>query len=313
MNSRYFWHGAAIVACGILCLLAMRANAQVERATVSHGAAAAAEIKAAAAKPTPRASDGHPDLAGYWDFPQPSVSEHIKDGVVYASPFIPGGNAPGQMQGDPNPPPYKPELLAKVKELAATQTHADPAFHCKPLGVPRVGPPRQVMQTPKLVAFFYQVDIGEGDQSGIGVRLIPTDGRPHRTDVDPMYFGDSVGHWEGDTLVVDVTHLTDDTWLGISGYFHSAKLHVIERYTRKGNTLTYEATVEDPMVLTKPWTMTPQTVRLEEGMVVEQPACEERDEHTTHHVDHPLEFFDCLLYTSPSPRDLSTSRMPSSA
>jgi hypothetical protein len=286
MNPGFCWRRWAIAGCGILCLLAVSARAQVERATVSHGAGAAAEIKAAAAKPTPRTSDGHPDLSGYWDFPQPSVSEHTKDGVIYASPFIPGGNAPGQMQGDPNPPPYKPELLAKVKQLEKNQTHADPAFHCKPLGVPRVGPPRQVIQTAKLVAFFYQVDIGEGDQSGIGVRLIPTDGRAHRKDVDPMYFGDSVGHWEGDTLVVDVNHLTEDTWLGISGYFHSSALQVIERYTRKGDTLIYEATVEDPMVLTKPWIMTPQTVRLEEGMVVEQPPCEERDEQHLVNDDH---------------------------
>jgi hypothetical protein len=63
-------------------------------------------------------------------------------------------------------------------------------------------------------------------------------------------------------------------------------MHVIERYTRKGNTLTYEATVEDPTVLTKPWTVTPQTVRLEEGMVVEQPPCEERDEQHLVNDDH---------------------------
>ncbi len=280
------WHGAGLLSCGILCLAAANATAQVERATVSHGAAAEAAIKAAAAKPTPRASDGHPDLTGYWDFPQPSVDEHTRDGVTYASPFLPGANAVGQMTWDANPPPYKPELLAKVQELARTQTHSDPAYHCKPLGVPRVGPPRQIIQTPKLLAFFYQVDIGEGDQSGIGVRLIPTDGRPHRKDVDPMYFGDSIGHWEGDSLVVDVTQLTEDTWLGISGYFHSAALHVLERYTRKGNALTYEATVEDPQVLTKPWIMTPQTVMLEDGMVVEQPPCEERDEQHLVNDDH---------------------------
>jgi hypothetical protein len=285
MNRR-FWLYAGVPACGVLCLIATSAMAQVERATVSHGAAAEAQIEAAAAKPTPRAADGHPDLTGYWDFPQPGVTEHLKDGVIYASPFIPGANAPGQMAGDSNPPPYKPELLAKVQELAKTQTHSDPAYHCKPLGVPRVGPPRQIIQTPKLLAFFYQVDIGEGDQSGIGVRLIPTDGRPHRKDVDPMYFGDSIGHWEGDSLIVDVTQLTDDTWLGISGYFHSAALHVVERYTRKGNTLTYEATVEDPQVLTKPWIMTPQTVMLEDGMVVEQPPCEERDEQHLVNDDH---------------------------
>jgi hypothetical protein len=284
--NRKFWRQAGLAACGIVFLIAANAGAQVERATVSHGPAAEAAIKAAAAKPTPRAADGHPDLTGYWDFPQPAVSQHTKDGVIYASPFIPGANAPGQMVGDPNPPPYKPELVAKVKELEKNQTHADPAYHCKPLGVPRVGPPRQIVQTPKLLVFFYQVDIGEGDQSGIGVRLIPTDGRPHRKDVDPMYFGDSIGHWDGDSLIVDVTQLTEDTWLGISGYFHSAALHVIERYTRKGNTLTYEATVEDPQVLTKPWVMTPQTVMLEDGMVVEQPPCEERDEQHLVNDDH---------------------------
>lgn len=286
MKSLAYRRWSVLAACGTLCLTGALARAQVDRATVSHGAVAATAIKAAAAKPTPRASDGHPDLSGYWDFPQPSVNEHTRDGVTYASPFLPGANAVGQMVGDPNPPPYKPELLPKVKELAKNQTHADPAFHCKPLGVPRVGPPRQIVQTPKLLAFFYQVDIGEGDQSGIGVRLVPTDGRPHRKDVDPMYFGDSVGHWEGDALIVDVTQLTDDTWLGISGYFHSAALHVIERYTRKGNTLTYEATVEDPEVLTKPWIMTPQTVVLEGGMVVEQPPCEERDEQHLVNDDH---------------------------
>ena len=186
MNSRSFWQRATIVGSSFLGLFIVRAGAQVDRATVSHGPAAAAEIKAAAAKPKPRASDGHPDLTGYWDFPQPGLNEHTQNGVVYATPFLPGQNAVGQMVGDPNPPPYRAELLAKVKELAKNQTHADPAFHCKPLGVPRVGPPRQVIQTPKLVALFYQVDIGEGDQSGIGVRLIPTDGRPHRKDVDPM-------------------------------------------------------------------------------------------------------------------------------
>jgi len=156
-----------------------------------------------------------------------------------------------------------------------------------------VGPPRQIVQTPKLLVLFYQVDIGEGDSQGVGVRLIPVDGRAHRTDVDPMYFGDSVGHWDGDTLVVDVTHLTDDSWLGIGGYFHSTSLHVTERYTRKGDTLTYEATVEDPAVLTRAWVMTPQTVPLEDvnGMVVEQPPCEERDEsHLTDKEHHTRDF-----------------------
>ena len=124
MNSPSFWQRATIWGCGILCLLAVPASAQVDRATVSHGAEAAAAIKAAAAKPTPRSSDGHPDLTGYWDFPQPSVSAHTQNGVTYASPFLPGANAVGQQEGDPNPPPYKPQLLAKVKELAKEEPPA---------------------------------------------------------------------------------------------------------------------------------------------------------------------------------------------
>lgn len=254
-------------------------------------------MKTAADKPTPRASDGHPDLSGFWNLPELPASAHVVNGVTYVQTIPGASGAPrgGQpaAKADPNPPPYKPELMAKVQMLEENETKYDPAFHCKPLGVPRVGPPRQIVQTPKLLVFFYQVDIGEGDAQGVGVRLIPVDGRAHRTDVDPMYFGDSVGHWDGDTLVVDVTHLTDDSWLGIGGYFHSTAAHVTERYTRKGDTLTYEATVEDPNVLTRPWVMTPQTVPLEDanGMVVEQPPCEERDEsHLTDKEHHTRDF-----------------------
>ena len=93
-------------------------------------------------------------------------------------------------------------------------------------------------------------------------RVIPTDGRPHRADADPSYMGDSIGRFEGDTLVVDVTNFNDDTWLGSDGYFHTEKMHVVERLTRKGDVLTYSATVEDPDVLAKPWTTTPRRLKL---------------------------------------------------
>ena len=137
------------------------------------------------------------------------------------------------------------------------------------------------MQTPKLTVILYQIDAGDGDQPG-SYRLVPTNGRPHRTDVDPSYFGDSVGHWEGDTLVIDVTHFNDDTWLaaipgqGGSGYFHTEALHVVERLTRIGDTLRWEATVEDPNVLTRPWKVSPRTVILTSTMLYEEPICEDR-------------------------------------
>jgi hypothetical protein len=294
MKSLFLGYGiaaAVVVWCG--------APTRMVAQSRSDPAAAAAALKAAAAKPTPRAADGHPDLNGYWNFPEFDVDAHRdSNGTIYIDvPPAKGGTLPKldaslneqlQHQADPNPPPYKPEALAKVKELASDTVHTDPAFRCKPLGVPRAGAPRQIVQTPKLTVILYQIDAGDGDQPG-SYRLIPTDGRPHRTDVDPSYFGDSIGHWEGDTLVIDVTHFNDDTWLaaipgqGGSGYFHSEALHVVERLTRVGDTLRWEATVEDPNVLTKPWKMTPRTEILVDGMIYEQPICEERE--TPHMVN----------------------------
>ena len=260
-------------------------SSQIGRVT---GAVADKMIKEAEAKPTPRGADGHPDLNGFWNYTQLPQSAHVDaNGNLHID--VPpsnggtGGTIPTTLQPrrpDPNAPPYKPELLAKVKELGDHEVDTDPSFHCVPLGIPRAGPPRQIVQTPKLAVFLYQVDAGIGDQPG-SYRLVPTDGRPHRTDVDPSYFGDSIGHWEGDTLVVDVTQLTDETWLaggdGGSGYFHSDALHVVERFTRKGNALEWEATVEDPKVLTKPWKVPPETLVLTDDMVYEQPICEERE------------------------------------
>ena len=172
----------------------------------------------------------------------------------------------------PNKPEYKPDLLAKVKELSDKQGILDPAFYCKPQGVPRMGPPSQIVQTPGQVVFLYGA-------SNL-FRIIPTDGRPHRADADPSYMGDSIGRFEGDTLVVDVTNFNDDTWLASDGYFHSEKMHVVERLTRSGDVLTYTVTVEDPLVLAKPWTRGPANMKLTTNpadALLEGPPCVEHD------------------------------------
>jgi hypothetical protein len=256
---------------------AAQASSQIGRTT---GATADAMIKEAESKPTPHGADGHPDLNGFWNYTQMPKNSHVdaKGDIHIGVPKIPVTLQPRRT--DPNPPPYKPELLDKVKSLGEHEVDEDPAFHCIPLGIPRAGPPRQIVQTAKVSIFLYQIDAGIGDQPG-SYRLIPMDGRKHRDDVDPSYFGDSVGHWEGDTLVVDATEFNDQTWLAGgddgSGYFHSDQMHVVERYTRKGNTLRWEATVQDPKVLTKPWQVTPETLVLADDMVYEQPICEERE------------------------------------
>ena len=92
-------------------------------------------------------------------------------------------------------------------------------------------------------------------------RIIPTDGHPHRTaeetiGLSPSYMGDSIGRWEGDTLVVDTTDFNADIWLGIDGWLTTPKLHVIERLRRvDAHTILYRATVDDPATYIKPWTL----------------------------------------------------------
>jgi hypothetical protein len=182
----------------------------------------------------------------------------------------------------PNKPEYKPELLEKVKYLSDRQDILDPAFYCKPQGVPRMGPPTQIVQTPGQVVLLYGA-------SNL-FRVIPTDGRPHRADADPSYMGDSIGRFEGgDTLVIDVTNFNDDTWLGSDGYFHSEKMHVVERLTRKGDVLTYTVTVEDPLVLARPWTRGPANMKLSTNKadaLLEAPPCVEHDAPHIVTLDH---------------------------
>jgi hypothetical protein len=225
-------------------------------------AKADARMKDALAKPTPHTADGHPDLNGIWVAPgglAVIISPDGKDRKVLFGPFPNGKPAPVVPPMPPNQPKYKSELQAKVQALWIDQTHKDPtAYKCGEPGVPRMGVPNQIVQTPGQVVLLYQ----QGRAGGIPgntFRVIPMDGRPHRTDVDPSPIGDSIGHWEGDTLVIDVTRLDDSTWLSQYGTFHSDAMHVIERLKRKGDTLEYTATVEDPAVLTEPWTTTPVT------------------------------------------------------
>ena len=181
---------------------------------------------------------------------------------------------------DPNQPPYKPELIAKVEDLAKNESKVDTAFFCKPGGVPRIGPPHAIVQAPGMpIVFLYEVIAGNT------FRLVPTDGRGHTENLEGLYYGDSIGRWEGDTLVVETTGFNDETWIGIYGWFHSTKMRVTERLSRVGDTLRYQATVDDPDVFTRPWTMNAWTsVRTTKELLLENPPCVESD------IDHVTSF-----------------------
>jgi hypothetical protein len=251
----------------------------------------AAAAKAAPVKPTPRTADGHPDLNGVWSgvggISSFFRSEKKEDGSIQ----IKGGDqfyiftnkrpdGPPRPAAAQNVPSYKPEFAEKVKTLNDNESKLDQVFYCGKPGVPRQGPPRKIMQTPKEVVFLYE------DMSGDGYRVIPTDGRPHRADASPSYNGDSVGHWEGDTLVIEATNFVEDTWFGENGYFHSDAMRVIERLTRQGDAILYEVTVDDPKVLTQPWTMNPRKIQVTDEQLEESPRCVEQDGKRLLNSDH---------------------------
>jgi hypothetical protein len=249
-----------------------------------------------APKPTPRTADGHPDLNGIWGTGGQAPSNTVQKGNTQIVVFQLEGADPfdgkdlfaaldkrgvERKANAPNKPPYKPELQAKLKEASDLQARLDPAFYCKPEGVPRMGAPGQIVQTPGQVVFLY-----EGRNT---FRVIPTDGRPHRDDVDPSWMGDSIGRWEDDTLVVDVTNFTDESWLDADGWFHSDKMHVVERLRREGDMLSYSVTVEDPVNFTGPWQMTPRRLRLltdRADALMESPPCVERSSPNMVTNDH---------------------------
>jgi hypothetical protein len=179
----------------------------------------------------------------------------------------------------PSRPLYKPEHWDKVQQLDMWTNKEDPVMTCQPLGIPRQGPPRRIVQTANDIIFFYtQYADGGGGQGEY--RIIPTDGRKHdpAKAIEAKYYGYTVGRWEGDTLVLDSISFVDSTWLARGGFFHSDQMRVVERLTRQGDEIKYEVTVEDPEVLVEPWVMTPKTMRIstnpDAGLLPERGNCE---------------------------------------
>ena len=203
---------------------------------------AAAQGQAAA---IPRTADGKPDLSGIWQV-LTTAAWDIQDHA--ASLGVPAGQ--GVVEG--NEIPYQPAALAKKRENFANRATADPETKCYEPGVPRITYmpyPFQIVQTPTYLAILYEYNHV--------TRHIYVDGTPHpRGPIDNWLMGDSRARWEGNTLVVDVIHFTNQTWLDRAGNFHSDALHVVERYTPTDRDhIQYEVTLEDPKVFTRPWKM----------------------------------------------------------
>ena len=291
MKSRHLPHriGVSLLLAGTL-IASAPAGSRLE----------AQQQAANAAVPTPRLPDGRPDFTGIWGgggggagfaaenpadadkvvallrarAPELDRAAPVGTDANYAHAIVNFERDSGMMQRmDPNRPLYKPEHWEKVQELDLDGNAQDPAFKCLPEGVPRMGPPDKIIQTPTEMIFLYGLRM---------TRIVYIDGRP----IPPveewvgLWNGRSYGHWEGDELVIETVDFNDETWLAWPGWFHSVDMKVTERMRRQGNTMTWQATVEDPVVLQKPWVMNPRTIRLNpnpKAEIEEDLPCIERD------------------------------------
>jgi len=236
---------------------------------------------------------GKPDFSGIWETnntanwdllthkARPMVAQPglLPNSVVLAAPVVALGSigwAPGGLgvvEGDEIP--YKPWAAARKKENFEHWLDRDPEIKCFQPGVPRamyMPYPFQIIQSATKIMMVFEYANAE--------RTI------HLNKMEPYpnvaYMGYSVGRWEGDTLVVDVTDLTDATWFDRSGDFHSDALHVVERFTPMGqNAIRYEATIEDPQVFTRTWKISmPIYRRLEQNAELSDFRCVEMVEET---------------------------------
>ena len=236
-------------------------------------AAEAAKNPGAASRPTPRMADGHPDLNGVWHhFFGIGTIEKVGENFVVGGAFSPQSAAALRHSAGRSQAGVQTRVRGQgeITQRQSGEGRSDAALRAA--GRPAPGTPAPDRAHAQQAIFLY------ADNTGNQWRVIPLDGRPHGTDPETAatYNGDSVGRWEGDTLVVDVTRLTDETWLGDNGLFHSRKLHVTERLRRAGDTIQYQVTAEDPEVLQKPWTLS-RTLTLQPDALEEAAPCVDKD------------------------------------
>jgi hypothetical protein len=221
-------------------------------------------------------ADSHPDLSGVWSTvprgplppdqhgPRETVAPEVDHGDLFGFrhsvyPMQPWAAEKFDYNRDPTNPFY------------AGRTELNPSLQCMPQG-PTVlwlgGSPFEIIQSPKRVLIVFE--------SNHEIRQIWTDGRQHPKDFGHNWMGHSIGHWEGDTLVIDTIGLNDLTWLDYAGHVHSDQLHLIEKLTRAGDRMTLNITFDDPKAFTEPWSARMFYMSRPNWELEEQVACEDR-------------------------------------
>jgi len=249
----------------IPCLLIASIAAGQTNTTQAKPAPAPAKVA-----PTPRTADGKPDLTGVY---QASPRRGGWDAEAPGDePGVPAERRPIAVTTGPQEPiPFRPEARARAQDILNRRSIDDPTGHCLFVASPRITVvglfPIQFVQTPTQMIILYEY-LSE-------YRVIPIGGK-HPDGLSPSFIGDSVGHWDGNTFVVDVVGFKPGGWL-TGGLVTSDALHLVERYTRVDkDQINYEVTIEDPKVLTKPFTQR-STLMLREGARLREYSCAENN------------------------------------
>ena len=191
--------------------------------------------------PPPRAPDGKPDLSGVWIRREGETAPPLSNEFAYSLSWFMPKNAEV---------PLQPAAAAIFKQRAARDGGGRPSEHCLPHGVPGAmlpPTPFKIVQIPGLTLILYE--------SWLDFRQIFTDGRKHPAEMNPTWYGYSVGKWTGDTFVVETVGFNEESWLDGLGLPHSGELRVTERFQRlSAGHLHMEGTVDDPKMYTRPWT-----------------------------------------------------------
>jgi hypothetical protein len=272
------WYTIAEVRKAVIVCLFMSSLALAQKPLAKDPGAFDPEAPAAAparraalppAGPVPHLPDGRPDFGGKgaW-FPgfSGNIAETKWKGVKSADKQV--------------EVPFLPWALDLFNERVENIGKDDPEAKCLPVGVPRyMFDPYafQMVQFPDKVVFLF-----EGDN--YPWRIVYTNGRKHPANVNPTWMGDSAGHYEGDTLVVDVVGFNGLAWLDQAGHAQTEKAHIIERYTRTDSrTLHYEVTIDDPGAYAKPW-VTSNTVNWRPGLELAEYVCNENEKSSIHMI-----------------------------
>jgi hypothetical protein len=250
--------------CAALLAAGLPAQAFAQQAAATAGAGSGGLNNPAIAGeipdlPVPRLPDGTPDFSGVWSGGGPIGD--IREGLLPGEEIV---------------------LLPEAKAIMDSRLSAeDPEANCLPTGVPRIAPyPWRIVQSPAYGKADVLYFLFEGNIHSY--RQIFMDGREHPKDPDPTWYGHSIGHWEGDTLVIDTVGFNELFWFDFLGHPHTTQLHVIERYTRTSfGTLENVTTVIDPGAYAKPFTIRFEA-RLRPGWDLMEYICNENNQDVEH-------------------------------